>query len=161
MGCLIDARDSFGYTAMMKIGKVRSIAICVILREGKILVGEGFDEVKHERFGRPLGGTIEFGEYSQDTIVREIDEELGAEIRNLEYWGTLENIFTYNGQTGHEIVCVYRGDFADQRLYEQTVIEGNENGDPIRAVWVLLEDFELGKMPLYPTGLLEMIHRLQ
>ena len=143
----------------MKPGKIRAVAICIFLNEGKLLVGEGFDAIKRQPFGRPLGGRIEFGEYSQETIVREIREEIGAEVEDLRYWGTIENIFTYNGEIGHEIVFIYRGNFTDQSLYDRPVIEGNEDGEPIRAIWFPLSEFSVENMPLYPTGLLEMIHK--
>src|SRR3972149_1013216 len=136
------AGGTFGYTATMKPGKIRAIALCVFLHEGKLLVGEGYDEVKLQSFGRPLGGTIEFGESSNKTIVREIREELGAEITHLRFLGILENIFTYNGETGHEIVLMYRGDFIDQGYYQRSPIDGIENGHPIRAIWIPLGDFE-------------------
>jgi 8-oxo-dGTP pyrophosphatase MutT (NUDIX family) len=147
------------YTDRMKPGRVRAIALCVFLHEGKILVGDGFDEIKQQAFGRPLGGTIEFGELSHKTIVREIREELGAEITNVHYLGILENIFTYNGEFGHEIVFIYRGDFVDPILYHRSPIDGIENGNPIRAIWVPLTDFAHGHLPLYPTGLFEMIQK--
>jgi 8-oxo-dGTP pyrophosphatase MutT (NUDIX family) len=143
----------------MKPGKIRPIALCVFHHEGKILVGEGYDEIKQQTFGRPLGGAIEFSEPSHKTIVREIREELGAEITNLHYLGILENIFTYNGEIGHEIVLMYRGDFLDPIYYQKSPIDGIEDGDPLRAIWVPLVDFARGRMPLYPTGLLEMIQK--
>jgi 8-oxo-dGTP pyrophosphatase MutT (NUDIX family) len=141
----------------MKLGMIRAIALCVFLHDGKLLVGEGFDDIKQQAFGRPLGGTIEFGENSRTTIVREIREEIGADITNLRFLGILENIFTYNGEMGHEIVLMYRGDFVDQRYYQRPLIDGNENGTPIRAIWVPLTGFSMEHMPLYPTGLMEMI----
>jgi len=143
----------------MKPGKIRAIALCVFLHEGKLLVGDGYDTIKQRSFGRPLGGTIEFGESSREAIVREIREELGAEITHLRYMGTLENIFTYNGEIGHEIVLMYRGDFADPRYYQRSPIDGIENGHPLRAIWVPLTDFARGLMPLYPDGLLELIQK--
>ena len=57
----------------------------------------------------PWGGTIEFGERSEQTAIRELREEreeIGAEIKSLRLLGTLENIFTLDGNTGHEIVMV-------------------------------------------------------
>ena len=39
--------------------------MAVIERDGKILVGEGHDEVKKEAFYRPLGGGVDFGEHRQ------------------------------------------------------------------------------------------------
>lgn len=46
---------------------------------------------------------------------------------DLRYLGTLENVFTYGDQTGHEIVMVYDGAFVDRSLYERPVIEGVED----------------------------------
>jgi ADP-ribose pyrophosphatase YjhB (NUDIX family) len=142
----------------MKPGKIRTIAICVIEHEGKILVHDGYDAVKQQHFGRPLGGAIEFGEVGRQTIIREFQEELGAEVCDVTYLATFENIFTYQGEMGHEIVLVYRGRFADERLYLPSSISGHEDdGTPITAIWVALADFAAGKLPLYPDGLLELL----
>ena len=51
------------------------------------------DTVKGSAFARPLGGGIDFGETSQDAIVREIREELGAELTDARLLGIVENIF--------------------------------------------------------------------
>lgn len=143
----------------MMQGKIRAVALCVFLHKGKLLVVDGFDPIKKQKFGRPPGGTIEFGESSQKAIVREIREEIGAEIKNLQYWGTLENIFTYDGEIGHEIVFMYRGDLVDPELYDRSRIDGDENGNPLRAIWVPLADFSNGCFPLYPSGLRAMIQK--
>ena len=63
----------------MKPNRVRAIAICLFRRGDKILALEGYDEVKRQTFYRPLGGTIEFGEHSSQTVVRELREELSIE----------------------------------------------------------------------------------
>ena len=147
----------------MKAGKVRPIAICVFYHQRCILVNEGYDSVKKQTFFRPLGGKIEFGEKSSETIRRELLEEIGFEVQNLIYLTTLENIFTYNGERGHEIIIVYDGEFADESVYQRAIIHGKEeNHDPINAVWKPLSDFQSGSdgaasTPLYPTGLLELL----
>ena len=61
----------------MKKQKIRVIAVSVFQNAGRILVFKGHDPVKGETFYRPLGGAIEFGETSQQALVREIREELG------------------------------------------------------------------------------------
>ncbi|MCJ7825378.1 MAG: NUDIX domain-containing protein, partial [Anaerolineales bacterium] len=104
----------------MKPGKLRAIAICVFRSEGSIFVFEGRDEEKDETFYRPLGGTIEFGEYSIDTVQRELREEIEEEIRNIRYLGMLENVFRYEGEMGHEIVIIYEADFVDPTIYEKS-----------------------------------------
>jgi len=142
----------------MKPGKVRAIAICVFRRNDLIFVAEGHDPVKGQTFYRPLGGTIEFGEYSDQTVVREMREEIREDITDLRYLGTLENIFTYEGQIGHEIVVIYEGAFVDQLIYEKSWIMGKEDDDSeFKAVWKSIADFRNGELPLYPTGLLELL----
>ena len=120
-----------------------------------MLVHEGYDPVKDQHFYRPLGGGIEFGEQSRDTAIREMQEELGAEICNLRYLGTLENIFTYDGTPGHEIVLIYDADFTDPAMYKQDAPQAVEiDGSPIKTVWLDLDSPETdGTPPLYPEGL--------
>ncbi|MBN1135833.1 MAG: NUDIX hydrolase [Anaerolineae bacterium] len=141
----------------MKQGQVRPIAICIFRREDQILVAEWYDRSKGHHFYRPLGGTIEFGERSQQTIERELMEELGAQVTDLRYLTTVENLFVYNGQQGHEIVLLYEGSFVDHALYEVEVINGQDDGDvPLKAVWKRLDSFG-PSAPLYPDGLLELL----
>ena len=145
----------------MRKDAIRTIAICVFRTGNRILAGEGFDSIKHQLFYRPLGGTIEFGERSDETIRRELMEEIKAEVTDLRYIGLLENFFIYAGEKGHEIILVYDGQLVDRSLYEKTVITGDELGSPIRAVWVDLDDRGPGKPPLYPTGLVELLQKNQ
>jgi len=143
----------------MKKNRIRPLAICVFRNRGRILVAEGYDPLKKQTFYRPLGGGIEFGEYSEQTIRRELMEEIGAEVRELKYLGTLENVFVFNGRPGHEIVQVYDGVLTDSGLYEQAVIEGNEADvdESFKAVWKSLDEFGEEKSILYPTGLLALL----
>lgn len=142
----------------MKPSNMRAIAICVIRNEDSIFVFEGRDEEKDETFYRPLGGAIEFGEYSIDTVQREIGEEIDEEIRNIRYLGMLENVFHYEGEIGHEIVIIYEADFVDQAIYEKNWVTGYENdGKKFIAVWKPIEHFKNSNAPLYPDGLLQLL----
>lgn len=139
---------------------IRPIAICVFSHRGRILAAEGYDPVKQETFYRPLGGSIEFGERAVHTLHRELREEIGVEITDLRYLGVLENIFTYNGGTGHEIVLVYDGAFADVSQYACERINGeDDDGNRFAAMWKSLDEFGPGQPPLYPDGLMEMLRR--
>jgi 8-oxo-dGTP pyrophosphatase MutT (NUDIX family) len=144
----------------MRKNWIRPIAICVFLHQNRILVSEGYDPVRDQTFYRPLGGGIEFGEYSEQTIHRELMEELGEEVCDLKYFGTLENVFVFNGTPGHEIVQVYDGVLKKSGLYDQALIVGEEADieKRINAVWMSLDEFGEGKSILYPTGLLELLH---
>ena len=138
---------------------IRPLAICLFRRDDRILVAEGYDPVKKEPFYRPLGGGIEFGENREQTIHRELMEEIGAKVRDLNYLGTLENIFVFNGVPGHEIVQVYDGVLEDSGLYEQAVIVGQEAdiNDSFKAVWKEIHEFVEKKSTLYPSGLLGLM----
>lgn len=138
--------------------RIRPLAICVFRNNDRILVMEGYDPLKKQTFYRPLGGGIEFGEQSEQTIHRELMEEIRAEVRDLKYLGTLENIFVFDGTPGHEIVQVYDGVLENSGLYEQAEVEGKEtNGELIRAMWKGLGEFAEGKSILYPDGLLDLL----
>ena len=138
--------------------QVRPIAICVFRNSDRILVFEGHDPVKDETFYRPLGGGIEFGESSETTVRRELKEEISVDVGDLRFLGTLENIFTFNGNSYHEIVMVYDGALIDSGLYDQVEIHGKEaNGDNIRAIWKSLDEFESGQVILYPDGLMKLL----
>jgi 8-oxo-dGTP pyrophosphatase MutT (NUDIX family) len=121
---------------------------------------EGYDPIKKENFYRPLGGGIEFGEPGSETVCRELMEEINVEVdpQSLKYLGTLENIFTFNGEPGHEIVLIFDGALKEPGLYDRTMIVGQEaDGEEFRAVWKHIDEFGEGKSILYPTGLLEML----
>jgi 8-oxo-dGTP pyrophosphatase MutT (NUDIX family) len=145
---------------MKKKKRIRPLAICIFRHNDRILVAEGYDSVKDEYFYRPLGGGIEFGESSVETICRELREEINVEVDrdSLKYLGAVENIFHFNGIPGHEIVLIYDGVLKNSRLYEEAVLTGKEaDGEDVRAVWKNVNEFGEGKSILYPTGLAEML----
>ena len=142
----------------MSQNRIRPIAICVFRHHNRILVFEGYDSVKNEVFYRPLGGGIEFSEHSSVAIQREIKEELGAEICDLSFLGSVENIFFLNDRHGHEFVQVWDASFVDPEFYGYSSFEATEaNGLKLKVVWKDVKFFEEGKAPLYPTGLLELL----
>jgi 8-oxo-dGTP pyrophosphatase MutT (NUDIX family) len=143
----------------MKPGQIRPIAICVFRDEDRLFLMECHDPTKKETFYRPLGGAIEFGEHSRKSIVREIREEIGAEIKDLTYVDMIENIFVYDGQPGHEIVLVYEANFVNSHLYKVESLRCRDNGEEFDAMWKSLSEFRSGKVPLYPEGLLELLDR--
>jgi ADP-ribose pyrophosphatase YjhB (NUDIX family) len=136
---------------------IRTIAIGIFRKDDCIFVAEGYDPAKGETFYRPLGGSIEFGERGQEALVRELREEVKVEATNLRYLGAIENIFNFKGQTGHEIVLVYEGDFADDAIYKRAMVFGYEDGGgAFKAVWKSVSEFG-PQAPLYPEGLIDMV----
>lgn len=117
---------------------------------------EGRDELKDETYHRPLGGGIEFGETAAEAVRRELREELAAELAAVRQIAVLENLFTFDGKPGHEIVFLFSADLVDKSLYgrEEMGIVLDE-GAPVR--WLSLGDVASGKAILYPAGLAEFL----
>ncbi len=134
---------------------IRPIAIGLFRHGDRILVFDSYDSHQQDYFCRPLGGGIEFGESSQQALHREIREELGAEITAVQLVGVLENIFTYQGQLGHEVVFVYDAEFVDRRLYDQVELHGQETGElgAFTATWRNLTEMAAAQIRLVPNGL--------
>lgn len=138
--------------------RIRVLAIVVFRRaDGAILAAPGHDTVKDQRFYRPLGGAVEFGERAEDAAAREIREELGAEITDVRPLGVSENIFNFLGKQGHEIVFSFEARFADPSFYERDVVYAIEGDVTFEVHWVPLSRFEDDSLPLYPDGLLELL----
>ncbi len=122
--------------------RIRPLALAVVRRGDRVFVNESYDTVKEETFFRPLGGKIEFGERGCEAVVREFREEIDAALSNVRYLAMFENLFSYEGQPGHEIVLMYEADFPDKTMYERERVTGVSGSDePINASWQPLEKF--------------------
>ena len=141
--------------------KIRPLALCVFRRGDKIFVAEGHDPANNKTFYRPIGGGIEFGERASETVAREVMEEINAEVADLVYIGTLENIFTYEGNPGHEICLMFDGRFVDETLNaDDYSVIGVDDGEILfTATWKPLSFFREGHAPLYPDGLLQLLDK--
>jgi ADP-ribose pyrophosphatase YjhB (NUDIX family) len=133
------------------VQKPRVKTMCLFIHRGKTLATKGYDEKKNETFYRLIGGSINFGEKTEDGIRREVNEELGCEIENLELLKVIENIFTYNGNQGHDIVFLYKGELSNKTLYDQEKIHIVEPYAEFEAEWILIDDVLAGKTILYPA----------
>ena len=135
----------------MKKRRARLVALGVFTNAGRILVSNGADSSSGERFERPLGGGIEFGELAEEALVREIREELEREIVDVRLLGVLENRFTFDGRQRHEVLFVFDARFVDEAIYAQDQIMGVEaDGSLIEARWRTLGADDVA---LYPQGL--------
>ena len=141
--------------------RIRIQALALVRRGDQILVEKGRDEVKDETFFRLLGGTVEFGERGADTLRRELREELGAEADVGRLVAPIENLFTYEGESAHEICLVYECSLRDQRLYARDEWDAQEEtSDGVRThpvSWRAIDSFGPGRRIFYPEQLLDLL----
>jgi ADP-ribose pyrophosphatase YjhB (NUDIX family) len=130
-------------------------AVCVISHGDDYLFSVGVDPGDHRTFLVPVGGGIEFGELALTAAVREVREEIGVNVENPRLLGVLENIFTYDGETGHEVVFCFLGQIASR---DELPSEGQESdGSMFPLRWLSQEELRSPPVPVYPEGILGLI----
>ena len=125
-------------------------AMLILRNKDKLLFSRGYDTVKKQAFLRPLGGHEEFGERGEVTIHREMQEELGCDVEHVKFLSIIENLFSYNGKQGHEIILVYEGALADKSFYEKDSFSFMEGERKTEAGWFSKSAVEKSSIPIYP-----------
>ena len=138
-------------------GQIRVLALGIIQQGDRLFLSEGYDPTKQYNLYRALGGGVDFGETSEVALHREFQEELNAEITNLQYLGCLENIFTFDSNSGHELIQLYRCDFVDQKFYQLTETTFMEGTRQKKALWVEIDRLRSGELRLVPEGFLDYL----
>ncbi len=147
----------FKTAIMHKSARIRLIALGLITDGDRIFLSQGYDPVKKTDFYRAMGGGVEFGETSLVALQREFQEEIQAELNNIQYLGCLENIFTYNGQPGHEIIQLYQCDFIDSKFYQLEKLAFKEGKREKIALWVDINHAKSGKLRIVPEQFLDYL----
>ena len=132
--------------------KLNIRACAIIIHDNKLLVHNNVNE-SHVAL---VGGRVKIGESSEQTIRREIMEEMGKEIEILEYVSTIENFFEADDMPYHEIMFVYRVDFKneeDKKIIE--TIHNVEGEDELRYDWIDLD--KINEYPLKPDILKDLL----
>lgn len=107
---------------------------------------------------RLIGGGIEFGETAAQALVREVREELGATLCTPERLEVVENIFTMNNQTGHEIVFIFGGQLAEEDLIPSQGAMFSDDGQPMWVEWRPVNDTSM-TIPIFPDGAAALARR--
>jgi 8-oxo-dGTP pyrophosphatase MutT (NUDIX family) len=133
------------------VSAIRVIAVGLPVREGRVLALESVEEATGQRFLRAIGGGVEFGETAAQAVRREFVEELGIEPDEVELISVTENLFSYEGEPGHEIAFIFaaRG-FALEEIPLDATLFVLDEGSPIR--WHEISDIDPMDFPLYPEG---------
>lgn len=104
---------------------------------------------------RPLGGSVAFGERAADALIREFEEEVGITVTVLGGPHVMENIFTHEGQVGHEVLFLFPVALPPDWRAGQDRVEFREDcGTACVARWCDLDGLDgAGGPELFPTGL--------
>jgi ADP-ribose pyrophosphatase YjhB (NUDIX family) len=135
----------------------RAKAFGLAVHQDHLLVQEYHTE--GETSYRPLGGSIELGEKSADTVIREFKEELHTKIEITNYLGCLENVFHLDGDVGHEIIQLYSLRLLDTSLYEMEILNIQDEQAVAYAKWIPITAFIQKEKVLYPNGILKYIQK--
>ena len=132
--------------------KLNVRAAGVMIHNDKILVHKN---VNSDHYAL-IGGRVEIGENSVDTVKREIKEELGKDIEITGYISTIENFFEMKGSKYHEIMFVHKIEFIneeDKKIeYAMKNIEGK---DYLQYEWIELD--RIDEYPLLPRAVKDVL----
>lgn len=140
---------------MDKFKEIRPVVLGLAKKGNKLLVGEGFDNVKNQTFYRCLGGGIDFLEKAADALKREFLEEINVNVIIKNFLGISENIFTYKGKNAHELILFYSIDILDNEYKEEYDVI--DDCGKYKAKWIDIEEFKNKSKILYPEEVFKYI----
>jgi 8-oxo-dGTP pyrophosphatase MutT (NUDIX family) len=116
----------------------------VLVRDGMVLLQHGLNDPD---FAFP-GGHVNFGEVSEDALIREFQEEIAADIKPVRLLWIVENFFPWGEKDCHQICLYYLVALGDQA---RIPLEGSfiAQGGVLEFCWIDLS--ELSSITLYPS----------
>ena len=139
--------ESKDLTLQTPWGKLNIRVAFLVFRAGKILLQQ---HDAHDYWFMP-GGRVAFGETSEETVIREIGEELHCAPDSLELAGVVENFFVSERRDFHELMVFYRAALPEPLAVPKT----DTNGTPITSSWFSSDD--LRETDLKPAFLKERL----
>ena len=120
----------------------REAALCLIRRGAAFLVSELTDPDTGALLHRPPGGGVEPGETPEMAVRRELMEELGIALGEVEALGFIDHVWKCDGRITRERAWIFTCESSvDARLDRGEAPELLEaNGERIRTLWRRMED---------------------
>lgn len=132
--------------------KLNIRAACAIIHENKILLHKNANSDHYAI----IGGRVEIGEDSASTVIREVKEETGKDIKITGYIATIENFFEMKGNKYHEILFVHKAEFVDNQDKKiVTTLKNMEGKDYLQYEWIDLA--KIDKVNLLPANLKDIL----
>lgn len=109
------------------------------------------------------GGHVTFGESNEQTLMREFQEEIGADISvgDLKWVG--EIFFPWNNKPCHQICLYYIVEINSENIPTQGMFMGQEQIEgqkfKLEFHWVPLD--ELKNIEVYPTNIVELMNHME
>lgn len=125
--------------------KIHLLVRALILKDNQILLAKGVGS----KFTFLPGGHIEVGESAKKSLKRELQEEMGAEVKVGKYLGVLEHSFSLANRFQHEINHI----FLVELVNNEQKIKSKENH--LHFFWVNIDELE--KNNLEPSPLKKII----
>jgi 8-oxo-dGTP pyrophosphatase MutT (NUDIX family) len=138
--------------------QVRAVALAVVRNGDRILMQESVDTASASTLYRPVGGTIEFLESGEKTVIREFREELAIELVDVLYLATIESIGESVRGPWHEIIMLYEASFADHANYDVASFNSLPgSGMRYTTRWLTLSEIESIPGFIHPHNLLSLL----
>ncbi|MEA3533679.1 NUDIX hydrolase [Rhizobium sp. CC-YZS058] len=127
-------------------------------RDGHVLV----HRATHELFWSFPGGRAEIGEPSDETLRREMREELGVDVTVQQLLWTVENFFRYENRDYHEIGFYYRMRLPDSfPFHPSAIVHTNRDGkNDLEFKWAEATTASLKALDIPPYFIAETIETL-
>jgi ADP-ribose pyrophosphatase YjhB (NUDIX family) len=131
----------------------------ILVREGKVLLQKPTNDTG---FAFP-GGHVAFGETNAETLIRELDEEIGAKIEVGELKWVAEIFFPWGDKPCHQICLYYLIELTDENQIPLSgkfigMEEMERREFAIEFHWIPLN--EVKKITVYPTNVAELLSHL-
>ena len=129
----------------------------VAIHDGKVLL----HRAEGETFWAVPGGRAELGETAEQTIRREMQEEVSTHIEIVRLLWIAENFFDYAGLSYHEVALYFLIRFpAGSDPVTRSAFESRDGGTKLHFRWYPLDADTLSRLPVLPSflasGLVEL-----
>ena len=125
-------------------------AVAIIRSNDSVLL----HKFKHDGVWSLPGGRVEFGESANESVERELFEELGVKVKSIEPKWVVDNIYQYQGENFQELGIYFLVQLKlDSHIFREKEFRGIEPDVNIWFKWFHLD--QLGSIGVYPEFLVD------